>query len=237
MRHQPTTNQSSVGASRRLDRVPAWQPTSQSRSHAGFTMIEMLAAVLIMTLLVVLLFSAFHQGQRGWISAQTRAEVYQEGRALIETIAQEVELAFTNGVVKPAANSSGAELEFVAPISRSGDWSTGGTNDIVELCWVKYLYTAGSPVGSLTCQRSPPSLQGSTYNPISFTTPNYGSAVLLSSNVVHAWFQYTADRLIRIHLEVLDPVTVRQIGAGAAPGITNQTKRVLETAVHLVNKP
>jgi prepilin-type N-terminal cleavage/methylation domain-containing protein len=226
----------------------------------GFTLLEMLVSVAIMAMLVLMLFTAFHQGQRGWIHGEKRTRSFQEGRRILDTIANDVALAITS------TNASGIwfrgdshNMYFVAPLATQNATWTNNTaiNEVVDLAFVGYQYVSGSPAGYFRRQLTLPTqnqvLPGQNWdNHVYSASATSGSTncVITSNIVLSASFKYINQsgaeqnnwsstelpRAVRIYLEIVDPETVKQIQAGGdAAKLTAAAKRTFQTQIALYN--
>jgi type II secretory pathway component PulJ len=217
-------------------------------SPAAFTLIELLAAVLVMTILTLLIFTAYHQGQRGWTHGQKRAEAYRDGRKVIGRIAEEVALAVATNF-----QASGNSLTFVAPLSWSHTTPVANLNGIeqTDLCWVKYEYvTAGTtpltygyvrrtamyPRGDMVAN-------GKWRNAVYFNncTDTTWQQPVTDTNVLACTFTAAGagalPPAVRIRIETLDKTTLAQAIAANDANLTNLNRRLLEPQVRLVNGP
>ena len=220
-------------------------PLPASRLTSAFTLIEMLAAVLIMTIVVLLLFTAFHQGQRGWLHGQKRSEAYREGRQVISRIAEELALAVVTSNITFTVTSS--SITFVAPLSDSYTTPTNILTGIeqTDLCWIKYEFISGTPAGYI--QRTVVKPRGDKIAP--WNTAVYtGSSSdttwqqpVTGSNVLACTFSSSVSgsggmpKAVRIRVTTLDSTTLKQIAASGNNSLTNQNARLCESQVNLIN--
>jgi prepilin-type N-terminal cleavage/methylation domain-containing protein len=216
-----------------------------ARPLAGFTLIEMLAAVLIMTIVVLLLFTAFHQGQRGWLHGQKRSEAYREGRQVISRIAEEVALAVVSTNITFTVTSD--SITFVAPLSDSYTTPTNILTGIeqTDLCWIKYEFISGTPAGYI--RRTVVKPRGDKI--VAWKTAVYtGSSSdttwqqpVTGSNVLACTFSSSVSgsggmpKAVRIRVTTLDSTTLKQIAASGNSSLTNQNARLCESQVNLIN--
>lgn len=87
-----------------------------SRRAAGFTLLELLAAVTILAILSTLLFNAFNQASRAWTTAERNVGSTQQARAALEMIARELSQVVyaTNAVKRPVPYGRINSIGFVA---------------------------------------------------------------------------------------------------------------------------
>ncbi len=93
----------------------------------GLTLIEALFVILILSVLVGSLYVVFKSGMESWKKSESKLEIYQNGRIIVEQIQRELSQAFlipgnvsiyflgnvSGSVIKP--NSTGDEVFFLAP--------------------------------------------------------------------------------------------------------------------------
>jgi prepilin-type N-terminal cleavage/methylation domain-containing protein len=88
-------------------------PNSRSRPQAGFSLLEVLVAVGLMSIVVLALYSMFDQTQKALRQNAGQTDISEAGRAAMELIVRDVEKAWAakipavtnNGVVLPAVNN------------------------------------------------------------------------------------------------------------------------------------
>lgn len=115
-------------------------PKHHLRIARGFTLVELLIAITILSFLVLLLSSLVSAVNRAWLSGERQAESFQDGRAIMEIISRELSQA----VISP-------HLQF---IQNPGDLSsllTGSTTQVSNsesLFW--QTVSTGDALGNVT---------------------------------------------------------------------------------------
>jgi prepilin-type N-terminal cleavage/methylation domain-containing protein len=223
------------------------------RSPSGFTLIEMLAAVVIMTLLVGMVYTALHQSQRGWKQVANRATATEEGRALLVAIGNDLALAIRAGT-NCQFNGQSNKVYFVATQARSELTPTNDLNqcELLDLSWIGYEFISDTP-GGLRRKLVRPTGANLTTN--TWRNHAYGSATngdsaaerILASNTVMSlsfrydgWASWSSNglpRTVRIVIETVDAETVRRYQANGDASLLTNHKRAFETQVYLANQP
>jgi prepilin-type N-terminal cleavage/methylation domain-containing protein len=216
---------------------------------AGFTLIEMLAAVTIMALLMVMLFAALNQGQRGWKQSAMRTAAYESGRALLQTMANDLVLAVNTTTNKQFVGQP-STVYFVTAQSESASPKTNNLNvcEVTDLSWVGYELVSGTPGGLRRKQVAPvgtnvtSGLWGSHVYGVA-TAGDPGAERLQTSNTVvnltlsyggaATWSTTGLPRSVRIVLETVDADTVRRYTLSGNAALLDQNKRRFETQVYL----
>lgn len=120
-----------------------------SRS-AGFTLVELMAAMAILVVIMLMLFSFFASAQRAWGFTETNTRIYESARILFDVIGRDLQSAI-------ALDEPGQEIPFYASSSFNPDnWSDRHICTFVSavgepaeatsrLCKVYYEYFRGSP--------------------------------------------------------------------------------------------
>lgn len=126
--------------------------TAQSGQDAGFTLVELLAAITIMAILMAAIFGVHNQTAKAWQLAERRTEVFQQGRLIMEMITRELEnavagpvgpgpaaitfLAYENATTIPGSSSS--DIAATPPndqlffVSSTGDSANDPNGDLSE---------------------------------------------------------------------------------------------------------
>ena len=60
----------------------------------GFTLLELMTALAITSMLVVMLFAAFNQASKAWTTAENRVETFTQARAALDFMAKEFNTKF-----------------------------------------------------------------------------------------------------------------------------------------------
>jgi prepilin-type N-terminal cleavage/methylation domain-containing protein len=90
--------------------------TSCQRSkYRGFSMIEMLVAMAVLTLMMSFLFNLVAQTIRAWEGGNRQVEAAQAARIGLETMAQDLQLAFGGSATAPPLQPGGATRESIIP--------------------------------------------------------------------------------------------------------------------------
>jgi prepilin-type N-terminal cleavage/methylation domain-containing protein len=210
----------------------------------AFTLIELLAAVTVLAILMVMLATAFNQGQSGWLKGEKRIIAFQEARKALDAMSVELSQAFVASNVF-FTGVSATELRFVAPLNTD-------TNNQTDLCEVGYKWMSAGL--AITRQFTPPeaTVLGSTWKITGPLDDNFaGRQPLLSNTVTGLRFDYIrADgsvqsswpastnlpKAIRITLNVVDSRTGQQLQEGGNVAVlTNENQRTFTTLAHLLN--
>jgi type II secretory pathway pseudopilin PulG len=207
----------------------------------AFTLVEMLAALLCLTILIVMLTTAFNQGQRGWLYGENRVVTFQEARRALDSISADLSQAFAGGTIYFHGLSS-SELRFIAPLNTS-------TNSVSAFCEVGYKFDATT--GALLRQFTPPdpSYVGTSWNINGPLDANFASQTAILSNSVRTFrFDYyppdsgtsswppsnALPTAIRVTLSTIDQHTAAKIKAGGdVSALTNQAERTFTTLIYL----
>lgn len=128
------------------------------RRHCGFTLVEVLVALVLMSMLVLVLFAGFRAGVRSWQSAQVHIERVEQGRQFVAVLNRHVSqitpvaLRDTDFFVESAFRGTASTLRYVAPLSVSA----GSRDYLIEIAsewqgqagvWVRFApYEAGLSV-------------------------------------------------------------------------------------------
>ncbi|MEI6085540.1 MAG: type II secretion system protein [Verrucomicrobiota bacterium] len=68
-----------------------------SYSVGGFTLVELLAAMVVLALLMTIIFGIFNQASKAWILAENRTENFQGARSTLDLMSRELEGAIVGG--------------------------------------------------------------------------------------------------------------------------------------------
>jgi prepilin-type N-terminal cleavage/methylation domain-containing protein len=107
---------------------------SHGNTEAGFTLLELLAAMAILALMVAMLFSAFNQASRAWLQAENRVETFTQARAALDLMSREISQAIVTSNI--SFLGSATSVAFIAPVSTD-------PTDIVDLEEVVYRLNGG----------------------------------------------------------------------------------------------
>lgn len=123
----------------------------------GFTLIEILLAMLIASILILGLHSAYQQAHRIWLSAESRRPVYHNARVIIETLRQELSCLYfpqpeggdaNTPFVLSALPDGTAELAFY---TLNPSWAGGIKSS--RMARVRYGVTRDQDSGEITVER------------------------------------------------------------------------------------
>ena len=154
---------------------------SKSQRRGGFTILELLAAMTILSMLVVMLVATFNQASRSWLQAENRVETYGQARATLDFISKEL----TQAVTTPNSSFLGSTnaMAFVATVN--------GTNN-VDVTGVFYQLTGTAPIFALTRSVVLYSASPNWYaNPPSWPATAVSTVNTLAENVVSFTLSYT----------------------------------------------
>ena len=209
------------------------------KSNRGFTLLELMTALAITSMLVAMLFAAFNQASRAWTSAEKRVDTFQTGRAVLDLMTRDLAQTFTS--TRPLARFAGVSsnrMDFIAAI--------GGSSN-TDLSAVSYEFVPGATIGSLVRWYYPgwnPTI------PVSFTQSND----LTDATVLDCTFTYTyydtnlvshtsynvtnAPAAIQISLRMLDQKSAKlyaslPVGSAAAVNIARENARQFSTLVYI----
>ncbi|MCG3148750.1 MAG: hypothetical protein PCFJNLEI_02197 [Verrucomicrobiae bacterium] len=92
------------------------EPMQRSRRSAtlrstGFTLVELLAAMVVLALLMSIIFGIFNQASKAWILAESRTENFQGSRAALDIMCRELEGAMVG--VRTNANGTQTRVNLV----------------------------------------------------------------------------------------------------------------------------
>ena len=77
-------------------------------SALGFTLVELLAAIAIMAILMVIIFSIYNQASKAWVLGEKRVETFQNVRLVLENLGRELETA-----IATSNTISGKKITFI----------------------------------------------------------------------------------------------------------------------------
>lgn len=206
-------------------------PQSAPR-NGGFTLLELLTAAAISSVLVVMLLGVFNQASKAWTAGEDQVELYQTGRAVLDLMARDLsqvrverQYGFLNG--------SSVGMDFYAAVSDPAILS--------DLDRVQYVYTAAN--GTLSRTNTP---LGGTQTGTALITSN------LVSFRLRYWTNTTAHTLTPLtsynnysNAPVAVEVTLGLLSSRAAAAywanssarlnITNSYLRVFTEIIYLPN--
>lgn len=103
------------------------------RRHHGFTLIEMIVAVMLFLIFITAVYGTLHAGQSSMQRAEEHADLYQTGRVLLAQLSAELAAAY-----QPAAETTSALI---------GEDTEGATDDL-QADVLTLLTTAHAPYGN-----------------------------------------------------------------------------------------
>ncbi|MBU4376859.1 MAG: type II secretion system GspH family protein [Candidatus Omnitrophica bacterium] len=90
--------------------------------NSGITLVETLMAVMILSVLALSLYTVFKSGIDAWTKSESRLEIYQNARAVLDQISRELAGAFVDGADAKLVGAPGVvadELVFVTDFADS----------------------------------------------------------------------------------------------------------------------
>jgi type II secretory pathway pseudopilin PulG len=150
--------------------------------------LELLAAVLILSLMVLLLFTTFNQASRAWLQSENRVEAFVNARAALDYMARELVQAVVATNVPFAGNTD--SLAFIAPVNTVET----GSVDLAEVVYrLDYSVSAPRPLH----RRVTFSTDSGAWDFYQFAiTPNWpvtrtaANVATLADNIVSLRFKY-----------------------------------------------
>lgn len=118
-----------------------------NRRLAGFTLLEMLVAIVIMLFFMGAVFGVYGAANRAMTLARDDAEVYQTGRVLLDQLNRELSCAYqastatTCTLIGTNTNGTAVNLTFVTSAHPAPAGQPAG-----DFCQVTYALSDGSPV-------------------------------------------------------------------------------------------
>jgi general secretion pathway protein J len=100
---------------------PSMTPSMRRGAVRAFTLLEVLVAVGIITLIGTLIYGAFHGMARSRDNIQHAADRYQQGRSALTHMSQELGSAFISGHVPPDQNLVVRQTVFIGADRGNGD--------------------------------------------------------------------------------------------------------------------
>ena len=106
------------------------------RDEGGFTLLELMTALAITSMIVVMLFAAFNQASRAWTTAENRVETFTDARAVLDLMARELSQAVATPNI--TFHGDNQAVYFVAPVNSN-------PANHADLCEVGYEYRTVTP--------------------------------------------------------------------------------------------
>ena len=155
------------------------------RPERFFTLIEMLAAMAVLSILMLMLFQFFGSAQKAWSSTEANAEVFENARVIFDIVQRDLQGAVARLNDIPDQNiafnwastpSSDAHLWLVSAGADDGSlnevgyqWTTTGTADAYTLRRASVDVTHGAD--PYVARRDPPGATG--YQPVADGVINF----------------------------------------------------------------
>ncbi len=114
---------------------------SHRKTEPGFTLLELLAAMGVLSVMVVMLFAAFSEASRAWLIAENRVETFTQARAALDLMSRELTQAIATTNISFLGRAT--KVAFIAPISTS-------PSDLVDLEEVVYQWNGSNLVRQVT---------------------------------------------------------------------------------------
>jgi prepilin-type N-terminal cleavage/methylation domain-containing protein len=217
---------------------------NRCRANGGFTLLELMTALTITSMLVVMLFAAFDQASRAWTAAENRTETFQVGRAILDLMARDLAQACPNA---PTNFTAG----FTVNLTTNSFSTTIGTNGAVsDLCDVSYVFD--STTHSLTRSTMPwtsPFSFWSAPTDLADTGTVLNCSFVYYTNAFTTGFTNTYDSTapsfggrppaaVQIWLDLLDAKTAGTytnlpVGSAAAANVASKNVRHFSTIVYI----
>ena len=183
-----------------VSRPPSRRSGAMARRAGGFTLLELLTALTITSMLVVMLFAAFNQASKAWTTAENRVETFTDARAALDFMAREIsqtivtnkisflaqESTMTLGSINPVPTLHFGNVAFVAPVG-------SGASDGMDLMEVVYR---------LSLQSASVAITPSAPNPFTNSVPPYQLVRRVtpynSTTAAKTWLDYGKDTIITV---------------------------------------
>lgn len=140
------------------------------RSSPGFTLVELLVSMTVLSILILMLFSFFNQATSAWQGCEKKIDTFREARAALFYLRRDLQNMQAGGCIafyinpptttlafsgSPAPASSADMIFFISMVARDGQDSTKNKSD---LCAIGYYvaYTRATDAAN--------SLGGGAYN-------------------------------------------------------------------------
>lgn len=127
-------------------------PVLLSKISPAFTLLELLVAMAVLSIILVVLMNVVQSATALWRSSENRMETYREARAALQVMASDLAnlVPSTNTAHFRTNISSTNQLAFLAMLPQSSQ----GTGDLGDVCAVGYFvgYGSKSPIGAGSVQ-------------------------------------------------------------------------------------
>lgn len=166
-------------------------------ARAGFTVLELLVATAILSVIVTLLFTIFDRASNAWIKGEATVDRQRSARTTLELISRDMSQSFITTTATGRVIFAGGSnwVYFAAPVAPGGDM----VSDLGEYA---YFHDSSATANTLTRYYSAPTPDNSTSGkwnpngrfdsvvPASSTATNLASMSLLAEGAVGFQFQY-----------------------------------------------
>jgi prepilin-type N-terminal cleavage/methylation domain-containing protein len=115
---------------------PARFGRTDTRRHGGFTLMEMIVGMAVLSILIMMISSIFHQAQRGWMMSTSRSECYSEGRRILDMITADLEQAVAKSLPNGKDITFNGEPQQLAMVATVGGEETFESADLAEVIYV-----------------------------------------------------------------------------------------------------
>lgn len=212
---EPSAERRSFG----LRRSPTSNCQLPTANHSAFTLVEMLVAVAVLSMLMFLLFTAVNQASRAWLQGENRVETFTAARAALDFMSKELAQAMVNNELVFTGTTSA--VSFQAPVNTA--------TNAIDLVAVGYSLNVGSPPYNLT--RSPSGILAENIVSLDFQFLNTNNTFVASWNSTSAGNR--APLGVQITIGAIDSRAAARIAAnpGAIAAITNQSAQTFTTFV------
>lgn len=133
---------------------PPENPVILSKKSSGFTLLELLVAVAVLSILLVILLNIVQGTANLWRNSENKVEAYREARAAMQVISTDLKniLASTNIDFFRTNLTNSPNLGFLATLPTSSQ----DANSLSDVCTVGYYRAYGnkSPVGGTSGRQS-----------------------------------------------------------------------------------
>lgn len=167
------------------------------RPKAGFTVLELLVATALLSVIVTLLFSIFDRASNAWIKSEATVDRQRSARTTLELISRDMSQAFITTTATGRVIFAGGSnwVYFAAPVAPGGDM----VSDLGEYAYVHdpaptantitRYYSAPTPTNSISFKWNPNGRFDSVV-PASSAATNLAASSLLAEGAVGFRFQY-----------------------------------------------
>jgi prepilin-type N-terminal cleavage/methylation domain-containing protein len=126
--------------------------TTRTSTRNGFTLVEIMVAVAITTLMVGMIYTMLAAGQEAWDIKSTQTDMQARGRLAMSQMVKELRQTTRTSTQNPSPNiaipstPNNRQIDFYLPLDLDGDGTIADTNGAVE--WdtsnkIQYQYVPG----------------------------------------------------------------------------------------------